>query len=104
VLAAKAAAGRSKEARSLGQEIKALTAEAKAELVRARRDELARQRHGRAVSLRDRRALRKQQEREAERALVRRPLQRSCLAAVVSEIYLCNVCSCQDILRRRGRG
>jgi hypothetical protein len=96
VLAAKAAAGRSKEARSLGQEIKALTAEAKAELVRARRDELARQRHGRAVSLRDRRALRKQQEREAERALVRRPLRpvwrplclrSTCVTSVLAKIY-----------------
>eukprot|EP01047_Picozoa_sp_COSAG01_P048128 COSAG01_NODE_4660_length_4842_cov_22.777567_8_plen_70_part_00 len=28
----------------------------------------------------------------------------SCLAAVLSEIYLCNVCSCQEILRRNGRG
>jgi hypothetical protein len=26
------------------------------------------------------------------------------LAAVVTEIYLCNVCSCQEILRRNGRG
>eukprot|EP01047_Picozoa_sp_COSAG01_P053602 COSAG01_NODE_5763_length_4048_cov_1.373259_3_plen_116_part_00 len=25
-------------------------------------------------------------------------------AAVVTEIYLCNVCSCQEILRRNGRG
>jgi hypothetical protein len=28
----------------------------------------------------------------------------SFLAAVVTEIYLCNVCSCQEILRRNGRG
>jgi hypothetical protein len=26
------------------------------------------------------------------------------LAAVLTEIYLCNVCSCQEILRRNGRG
>jgi hypothetical protein len=26
------------------------------------------------------------------------------LAAVLPEIYLCNVCSCQEILRRNGRG
>eukprot|EP01049_Picozoa_sp_SAG25_P000092 SAG25_NODE_3_length_30426_cov_8.268210_21_plen_107_part_00 len=25
-------------------------------------------------------------------------------AAVLAEIYLCNVCSCQEILRRNGRG
>jgi hypothetical protein len=25
-------------------------------------------------------------------------------AAVLTEIYLCNVCSCQEILRRNGRG
>jgi hypothetical protein len=28
----------------------------------------------------------------------------SFLAAVFTEIYLCNVCSCQEILRRHGRG
>jgi hypothetical protein len=28
----------------------------------------------------------------------------SSLAAVLTEIYLCNVCSCQEILRRNGRG
>jgi hypothetical protein len=28
----------------------------------------------------------------------------SVLAAVLTEIYLCNVCSCQEILRRNGRG
>jgi iron complex transport system substrate-binding protein len=28
----------------------------------------------------------------------------SFLAAVLTEIYLCNVCSCQEILRRNGRG
>eukprot|EP01047_Picozoa_sp_COSAG01_P071277 COSAG01_NODE_11021_length_2025_cov_19.414313_4_plen_149_part_00 len=28
----------------------------------------------------------------------------SFLAAVLTEIYLCNVCSCQQILRRNGRG
>jgi hypothetical protein len=28
----------------------------------------------------------------------------SLLAAVLTEIYLCNVCSCQEILRRNGRG
>jgi hypothetical protein len=28
----------------------------------------------------------------------------SFVAAVLSEIYLCNVCSCQEILRRNGRG
>jgi hypothetical protein len=28
----------------------------------------------------------------------------SFLAAVLAEIYLCNVCSCQEILRRNGRG
>eukprot|EP01049_Picozoa_sp_SAG25_P007139 SAG25_NODE_567_length_6885_cov_9.281757_5_plen_56_part_00 len=28
----------------------------------------------------------------------------SLLAAVLTEIYLCNVCSCQEILRRHGRG
>jgi hypothetical protein len=44
--------------------------------------------------------------REIERsipALVRRPL-RPFLAAVLTEISLCNVCSCQEILRRNGRG
>ena len=25
-------------------------------------------------------------------------------AAILTEIYLCNVCSCQEILRRNGRG
>jgi hypothetical protein len=25
-------------------------------------------------------------------------------AAVLTEIYLCNVCSCQEVLRRNGRG
>jgi hypothetical protein len=34
---------------------------------------------------------------------VRRPL-RPFEAAVVAEIYLCNVCSRQEILRRNGRG
>jgi hypothetical protein len=28
----------------------------------------------------------------------------SFLTAVFTEIYLCNVCSCQEILRRNGRG
>jgi hypothetical protein len=28
----------------------------------------------------------------------------SFLAAVLTEIYLCNVCSCPEILRRNGRG
>jgi hypothetical protein len=28
----------------------------------------------------------------------------SFLAAVLAEIYLCNVCSCQEVLRRNGRG
>eukprot|EP01047_Picozoa_sp_COSAG01_P077223 COSAG01_NODE_13832_length_1529_cov_1.267133_1_plen_73_part_00 len=28
----------------------------------------------------------------------------SLLAAVLTDIYLCNVCSCQEILRRNGRG
>jgi hypothetical protein len=28
----------------------------------------------------------------------------SFLAAVLAEIYLCNVCSCQEMLRRNGRG
>jgi hypothetical protein len=28
----------------------------------------------------------------------------SCLAAALTEIYLCNVCSCQERLRRNGRG
>jgi hypothetical protein len=28
----------------------------------------------------------------------------SFLAAALTEIYLCDVCSCQDILRRNGRG
>jgi hypothetical protein len=28
----------------------------------------------------------------------------SCLAAVLTEIDLCNVCSCQEILRRNGHG
>jgi hypothetical protein len=28
----------------------------------------------------------------------------SFVAAVLTEIYLCNVCSCQEILRRNGRG
>jgi hypothetical protein len=28
----------------------------------------------------------------------------SCLAAVLTEMYLCNVCSSQEILRRNGRG
>jgi hypothetical protein len=28
----------------------------------------------------------------------------SILAAVLTEIYLCNVCSCQEMLRRNGRG
>jgi ATP-dependent RNA helicase RhlE len=28
----------------------------------------------------------------------------SFLAAVLTEIYLCNVCSCQEILRHNGRG
>jgi ubiquitin-activating enzyme E1 C len=28
----------------------------------------------------------------------------SCLAAVLTEIYLCGICSCQEILRRNGRG
>jgi hypothetical protein len=28
----------------------------------------------------------------------------SFLAAILTEMYLCNVCSCQEILRRNGRG
>jgi hypothetical protein len=28
----------------------------------------------------------------------------SFVAAVLTEIHLCNVCSCQEILRRNGRG
>jgi hypothetical protein len=28
----------------------------------------------------------------------------SFVASVLTEIYLCNVCSCQEILRRNGRG
>jgi hypothetical protein len=36
------------------------------------------------------------------RNLVRHPL-RPFQAAVLTEIYRCNVCSCQEILRRHGR-
>jgi hypothetical protein len=28
----------------------------------------------------------------------------SFVAAVLAEIYLCNVCSCQEVLRRNGHG
>jgi ABC-type transport system involved in cytochrome bd biosynthesis fused ATPase/permease subunit len=35
---------------------------------------------------------------------VRRPWRPSFLAAVLAEIQLCNVCSCQEILRCNGRG
>jgi hypothetical protein len=34
---------------------------------------------------------------------VRRPL-RAFRRPILTEIYLCNVCSCQEILRRNGRG
>jgi endonuclease/exonuclease/phosphatase family metal-dependent hydrolase len=35
---------------------------------------------------------------------VRRRPWRRLWRAVLTEIYLCNVCSCQEVLRRHGRG
>eukprot|EP01047_Picozoa_sp_COSAG01_P069574 COSAG01_NODE_10328_length_2192_cov_4.946011_3_plen_81_part_00 len=63
----------------------------------AREAELAQQHQQQQLAEREARAV----ERNAEE--VRRSL-RAFRRPVLTEIYLCNVCSCHEILRRNGRG